>query len=127
MGVDDVTYSTAIVPVPREAAIDIDPGKYPNIINLKSSGFVSVAVLTDGDFDALQVDADTVKFGLGHAVTARYRVRDVDSDGDEDLLLYFRIQETGIVCMDTQSTLTGERYDGIVFTGIDSVQTKNCQ
>ena len=127
MGIDDVTYSTAVVPTPMEVAIDINPGKDPNIINLKSGGFVNVAVLTEGDFDALQIDPDTAKFGPGHAVTARYRVKDVDSDGDDDLLLYYRVQQTGIACSDTQATLTGELYDETPITGTDSVQTKNCQ
>ena len=127
MGIDDVTYSTAIVPAPMEVAIDINPGKDPNIINLKSGGFVSVAVLTEGDFDALQIDPDTAKFGPGHAVTVRYRVKDIDSDGDDDLLLYHRIQQTGIACSDTQATLTGVLYDETPITGTDSVQTKNCK
>jgi hypothetical protein len=127
MGIDDVSYSTAIVPTSMEVAIDINPGKNPNIINLKSGGFVNVAVLTEGDFDALQVDPDTTKFGPDHAVIARYRVKDVDSDGDDDLLLYYRILQTEIACSDTQATLTGELYDETPITGTDSVQTKNCQ
>ena len=127
MGIDDVTYSTTIVPTSMEIAVDINPGKDPNIINLKSGGFIPVAVLTKDGFDALQVDPDTAKFGPGHAVTARYRVNDVDRDGDEDLLLYFRVQQTGIACSDTQATLTSELYDETPITGTDSVQTKNCQ
>ena len=127
MGIDDVTYSTAIVPTSMEVAIDINPGKAPSIINLKSGGFVNVAVLTVGDFDALQIDPDTAKFGPDRAVTARYKVKDVDSDGDDDLLLYYRVQQTGIACSDTQATLTGELYDETPITGTDFVQTKNCQ
>jgi len=127
MGIDDVSYSTAIVQASMQVAIDIYPGKYPNIINLKSNGFVKVAVLTEGDFDALQIRPDTTKFGPGHAVTARYQVKDVDSDGDDDLLLYYRIEQTGIACSDTQTTLTGELYDGTPISGTDSVQTTNCQ
>ena len=127
MGIDDVTYSTAIIPTSMEIAIDIMPGKDPNTINLKSGGFVPVAVLTEGDFDALQIDPDTAKFGPGHAVTARYRVKDVDSDGDDDLLLYYRVQQAGITCSDTEATLSGELYNETPITGTDSVQTKNCQ
>jgi len=127
MGVDDVTYSTAIVPTTFEVTIDIKPGKDPSIINLKSSGFIPVAVLTEGDFDALQVDPDTAEFGPGHAETARYQVKDVDRDEDDNLLLYYGIQKTEIACSDTKAIFTGELYDGTSIAGTDSVQTKNCQ
>ena len=109
-----------------EVAIEIKPRKDPNIINLRSRGFVSLAVLTKNDLDALQLDPDVARFGPGNAMTARYQVKDVDHDGDEDLLLYFKIQQTGIACQDTQATLTGELYDGTSITGTDSIQTKNC-
>ena len=93
----------------------------------QSGGFVPIAVLTVGDFDGLQIDPDTAKFGPGRAMTARYRVKDVDNDGDDDLLLYYRVQQTEIACPNTQATLTGELYDETPITGTDSVQTKNCQ
>jgi len=127
MGIDDVTYSTAVVPSSMDVAIDINPGKEPNVLNLKSGGFVTVAVLTTDSFDALQVAPDSARFGPGQAVTARYRVKDVDNDGDDDLLLVYRIQQTEIACSDTQAILTGELYDGTPITGTDSVQPKNCQ
>lgn len=108
--------------------IDIDPAKDPNIINLKSGGFVPVAILTNGTFDALQVDPETAKFGPDQAGIAHYKVRDLDKDGNADLVLYFRVPQTGIACSDTQAMLTGKLYDGITaFAGNDSIQTKNCQ
>ena len=111
----------------KVVTIDIKPGKEPNIINLKSGGFIPVAILTEGEFDALQVDPDIAKFGPSEAIAERYKVKDVDRDGDEDLVLYFRIQQTGIVCSDTRATLTGELYNETPITSTDSVQTKNCQ
>ena len=108
-------------------SIDIKPGDSSNIINLRSGGFVPIAILTEGDFDALQVDPDTVKFGPGEAEPARYRVEDVEKDGDADFVLYFRIQKTGIACFDTQATLTGVLYDNTPFIGTDSIEVKNCR
>ena len=107
--------------------IDIKPGKDPNIINIKSGGFIPVAILTEGEFDALQVDPNTAKFGPSEAIAERYKVKDVGRDGDEDLLLYFRIQQTGIACSDTQATLVGELYDGSDIMGTDSIKTVGCK
>jgi hypothetical protein len=115
------------IPVPAALTIDIKPGKEPNIINLKSGGFISVAILTEGEFDALQVDPDTAKFGPSEAIAERYKVKDVDHDGDADLHLKFRIKETGIACEDTQATLVGELYDGSDIMGTDSIKTVGCK
>ena len=106
--------------------IDIKPGTEANSINPNSNGLVAVAILTEGEFDALQLDPDTARFGPGEAAAARYTVADVDRDGDQDLVLHFRIQETGIACTDTQATLVGELYDGSEVTGTDSITTVGC-
>ena len=47
----------------------------------------------------------------------------MDRDGDADLLLHFRIQQTGIACNDTQATLVGELYDGSNVSGTDAIIT----
>ena len=109
-----------------KVVIDINPQKYPNIINLKAGGFVSVAVLTTGEIDALQLDPGSVKFGPDEVLATRYRVKDVDRDGDEDLVMYFRIQQAGIDCSNTEATLLGELYDGTQVVGTDYIKTKNC-
>ena len=106
--------------------IDIQPDEDPNIIDLSSDGFIPVAILTEGEFDALQVDPETAKFGLGEVLATRYEVVDVDSDGDQDLLLYYRIQQSGIVCLDTQARLVAELYDGSDIIGTDSIMTVGC-
>ena len=106
--------------------IDIKPGTETNNINPNSNGFIAVAILTEDVFDALQVDPDTAKFGPSGATAERYTVTDVDGDGDQDLLLYFRTQQTGIACTDTQATLVAELYDGSEVTGTDSITTVGC-
>ena len=106
--------------------IDIKPGTETNSINPNSNGRVAVAILTADAFDALQVDQDTAKFGPSGAIAERYSVVDVDRDGDEDLLLHFRTQQTGIGCTDTQATLVAELYDGTDITGTDSITTVGC-
>ena len=106
--------------------IDIDPGSPANSIDPNSNGLVAVAILTDDDFDALQVDPEAAKFATNEVTAERYTVTDVDRDGDQDLLLYFSIAKSGFACSDTQAELAGELYNETKITGRDSVTTVRC-
>jgi len=109
--------------------IDIKPDSQINNVNPGSKGVIAVSVLTSEDFDALQVDVDTVQFGPAGTAKAHSQahVKDVDYDGDMDLLFHFRTQETGIQCGDTEATLTGNTWGGIQISGTDSVNTVGCK
>ena len=122
---DDVSLKALSVPI----QIDIKPGSDINSINTDSKGVIAVAVLSSEDFDALQVDPDTARFGPAEAAKAHSQahVEDVDYDGDMDLVFHYRTQETGIQCGDTEATLTGETWDGIPVSGADSVNTVSCE
>jgi hypothetical protein len=111
-----------------DVVIDIKPGKTPNSINLTSGQKIPVAILTTDDFDATQVDPSTVTFGPDEAMEVHKasHIKDVDEDGDMDVLLHFDTAETGIACGDTEATLTGATFDGEAITGTDSVNTVNC-
>ncbi len=108
--------------------IDIKPGSYQNIINLKSKGVIPIAILTNEDFDATLVDPSTVVFGPNEAVEAhgKGQIHDVDGDGDFDLILHFNTQETGIICADIEADLTGETFEGQVIEGFDSINIVKC-
>ena len=84
----------------------------PNSINPKSKGVISVAILITTSFDATTVEPLSVKFGVGEATEkhGRGHLEDVDSDGDVNLVLHFKTQQTGIQCGHTQATLTGEAF-----------------
>jgi len=104
----------------------------PNKVNPRSKGKTWVAILSDASFDtpfdpSSQVDIPTVEFGPDGAKANRYKVKDINKDGLGDLLLRFKIRKTGIACGDTEATLTGETFDGISFTGIDSIKTVGCK
>lgn len=118
-----VTVEDLLVPID----IDIKPGSDPNPVNPKSNGVIPVAVLGSTDFDAMQVDFSTVTFGPDGATSAHDgHVEDVNDDSIMDMMFHFKTQETGIVCGDTEATLTGETFDETQFTGTDTIKTVGC-
>ena len=91
---------------------------------MNSNGVIPVAILTTPSFDATQVDVSTVRFGPGEAkeIHNKGHFEDVDSDGDTDLVLHFKTQETGIQDTDTQACLTGDTLNGTPIGGCDALK-----
>ena len=124
---------TALVFTPtglsQVVSIDIKPRSFPNSINPRSKGVISVAILSTTNFDATSVDPISVEFGSNGALEAHAKghIEDVNRDGNKDLVLHFSIQETGIRCGDISASLTGETFDGDLFEGSDSMKTVGCR
>lgn len=114
-----ILYATEII-------VDIKPGSDVNPINPGSNGKLPVAILSTASFGASTIDAGTIRFGPNDAEPLRYRLEDVDDDGDWDLVLKFSNQETGIACGDTEATLTGQTLGGDELAGTDSIKTVGC-
>lgn len=108
--------------------IDIKPGSDRNPINLRSKGNIPVAILSSDRFDATQVNWETVRFGPSGATERHQRVhvKDADYDGYMDVVLHFKTRDTGILCGDTETTLTGETFSGEEFTGSDVIKIIKC-
>lgn len=121
-------YAVRLTPVEEEilVAIDIKPGNKRNVINPRAIGGIWVAVLSDSDFDPLQIKTPTLRFGPDEAEVIHHRVQDINRDGLGDLVLRFGIPETGIACGDTDATLTGATSDGQSIMGTDSIKTVGC-
>lgn len=106
-----------------EVEIDIKPGSNPNSINPHSKGVIPVAILTTDDFNAATVDVETVRFGPDGAQAEHWALEDVDNDGDEDIILHFRTQDTGIRAGDTEAELAGKTWNGWSIHSCDLVRT----
>ena len=106
-------------PCKHEVSIDIKPGSYPNSINLKSKGKVTVAILTTDDFDSYDVDPVTCEFAGAHPL--RWNMKDVDHDCDYDILFHFMTQELDLTKESTEATMECETFEGIPITGTDSI------
>lgn len=121
----DVDYMTLTVTSNCAIVVDIDikPGSDPNSINPNSKGVIPVAILTTPDFDATTVDAETVRFGPDEAGAVHWALEDVDGDGDTDMVLHFKTQETGFAPGHTSATLTGFTNTGQPIVGTDSIKT----
>jgi hypothetical protein len=122
-----------------QVEIDVKAGSGSNSINVGSNGVIAVAIMTNADFDATQVNAASVIFA--GAAAAHYAVEDVDHDGDLDMLLHFRTAETDLeaiyadlvaddinndgildsVDQETLATLSGETLAGAAIEGADSL------
>jgi hypothetical protein len=109
----------------RLVSVDILPGGSSNRVRADRFA-LPVAVLTNGPFDALQVDPSTVTFGPGAAAPLATRVRDVDGDQDADLLFRFRLEDAALPCGESLASLEGMTYGGEDIVGHDDVNVVKC-
>ena len=124
IGGDDATITLAAPGSSGLTTIDIDikPGGNPNNINLKSKGVVPVAVLTTGDFDASTIDPSTDTVEFAGASPVRWKLCDVNGDGNDDMLFHFKTQDLNLDENSTEATLTCETFGGDKLTGTDTVR-----
>lgn len=106
-------------------------GHNPVKINLNSNGVLPLAILSTADFDALQVDRETLKFGatgeeeslskLGNG-RPQCSEKDVNNNDLTDLVCHFRIQLMGFDYDSTEGILTGALFSGQQIFGSVGVQ-----
>ncbi|MCX8031673.1 MAG: hypothetical protein N3A59_08885 [Thermodesulfovibrionales bacterium] len=105
-----------------EVLIDIKPGSFPNSINLKSKGNVSVAILSNSFFDATTIDRNTVIFAGASPLPIGKSYEYINYDELPDVVLHFRTQSLNLKFGDTEACLTGMTINGQSFKGCDSVR-----
>ena len=108
--------------------IDIQPRSLRNRINPRAIGrTVQVAILATPSLNPEDVDVETVRFEGALPVESGDdgdlgTFSDVDNDGDEDLVLRFRIGDFNLAEDAVEAMLTGNLLDGTSFTGTDKVE-----
>ncbi len=114
------TQTVTVEPFP--VVVDIKPGNSNNSVNHRSKGVIPVAILSDANFDATGIDVSSLSFGPDGASTAHNgHIEDVDGDGDDDLMLHFRTQATGVSNSTTALCMTGLTASGIPIAGCDGI------
>jgi hypothetical protein len=119
----------ALVPDLIQMVVDIAPGDQTNSINLVSNGVIPVAILTTDTLDATTIDTSSLRFGPNGAQSrdAFGHLEDVNGDGRLDLVVHFRVQETGIRCGDTAASLTGNTSGGQTLLGTGAFRILGCK
>jgi hypothetical protein len=127
---DVATVTVGVFFLRGQVPIDIMPSDPGNNLNLRAGkgAGISVSILSVAGFEApTLIDPLTLKFGPGQtSISGSPRVRDVDGDGNDDLVVKFPTDAAGIACGDTQATLSGNTFDFQFFTGLDAINTFNC-
>lgn len=116
----------SLVALSETAEIDVRPRTPVNVVNPRSRGYLPVAILSDSGFDATEIDVSSLLLGPGSASPHHMsQVRDIDHDGDLDLVVRFRVRDIAIECGSSSLCLEGTA-NGIPFSGSDSIRTVGC-
>jgi hypothetical protein len=112
----------------KAVVIDVLPNDEDNKVYPNQSGKFAVVIMDNPDFDTTQIDPSTLELGANGA-TPVGPVEFLDADGafDVDLQAKFAMQNTGILCNDTEVSLTGETYSGVSFSGTDLLDATQCE
>lgn len=103
--------------------IDIKPGndRSPSPINPKSQGKIPVALLSSSNFNAIDVDAASLRFGATGTEASLSKCNqqgeDLNDDGLLDLICHFENQLAGFSEISEAAILTGSMKDGRALEG----------
>ena len=110
MGADEF-----IGPIWTKIDLYLIPKWRPRINSLISSRRLPISILTTDVFDANNVDPLSIELEGAYAI--RWKMKDVDKDGDKDMKIFFKTRDLDLNEDVTEITLEGETYDGIQFFG----------
>jgi hypothetical protein len=122
------------VPEPTILALDIKPGPSKNTVSLNGNGTLQMAILASADFNVSEVDIDSLLFGDPILVdggatplgTTSDKLRDINHDGLDDLLVGFSISDLvdggALAASSVEGRLMGELLDGTPIVGSDIIR-----
>ena len=90
-------------------------------LNISSNRTIQLTLLTTSDFDASQVNVSSVVFAGAKARVGRFR--DVDHDGDVDLVLEFRTRDTSLLGLYADAVVQ-DLLDGVLDSATQPVSAK---
>lgn len=123
--------------------INIQPGGSPNTISQRGRANVAILTTSAGEyglpfaFDAATVDPQSVRFGPASVVLAgggaalvkgsghaedSYELDEVTRDGDLDLVMQFRVADSGLTAASTEACVAGTFGTGHRFFGCDAIK-----
>ena len=91
---------------------------------------LSVVVFGSPGLDVNQIDVAGLRLGVTGVEAPpqkNHSFQDVNSDGDMDLVVRFRIPATGMTCTTNQLLMTGALLSGQALVGSDSVKPVGCK
>ncbi len=128
----NVSGSTFVPPI--EIALDIKPGPSNNTVALNGNGTLRMAILANEEFNVMDINIGSLLFGDPILVdggatplgATSDRLRDLNHDGLDDLLVGFSISDLvaggALDASSVEGRLTGELLDGTPIVGSDIVR-----
>ena len=122
------------IPDPIEIDLDIKPGPSNNTVPLNGNGTLQMAILANEEFNVMDVNIASLLFGDPILVdggatplgATSDRLRDLNHDGLDDLLVGFSISDLvdggALDASSVEGRLTGELLDGTQIIGSDVVR-----
>jgi len=113
---------SGVTPAVQQINIEIKPGSGEFApVNPKAKGSIPVALLSSAQFNALEVDYPSLRFGATGNEISWVRCNkdgtDVDGDGRLDLVCHFDNQAAGFAPGDLEGIVRGKTADGRPFEG----------
>ena len=122
-------------PITLLVDIDVKPGSDPNSVNVNTKGVLPVAIIGSDDFDATQIDQDTIS-AYTTSVDAvpggvpksplRCSIEDVNDDEILDLNCKFSKEDLLLNCWTNGLDVSGSLLDGTSFFGSDTIRPVPC-
>ena len=116
-----------------EISIDVKPRRHKKVARIKlkkkKKRKVKVAILGEDGFDVANIDQSSLTFGAyGDEKTLRKckrRLKDVNRDGNPDLVCKFWLRDTGFDADSNEAVLKGRTKKGKQFYGTDRIAVKD--